>query len=111
MEINLIKDVVLNNEDGFENVVSISFAEKIKAKAITEAIDDPLEDLLNEFSDAEDDIDTEEFIERRSMENIVFRDFSDMGNVHDVLAAISDMNMRKSYYLEEIETFSPKKNS
>ena len=104
---------MLSDKEGFENVVSISFAEKIKAKSILEAIDDPLEDLLNEFSDIDVDKDEieDEFIERRSMENIVFWDFSEMGSVHDVLDAIGDMNMRKSYYLEEIETFSPKSNS
>lgn len=102
------------SKEGFENVVSISFAEKIKAKATLDAIDDPLEDLLNEFSDitdSEEDEVIDEFIERRSMENIIFRDFSKMESVQDVLEAIGDMNMRKSYYLEEIETFSPKSNA
>jgi hypothetical protein len=92
----------------------------MRAIAPTEELGfDPLEQLLNEFSDIEDltDLDDEELDDYRleSTENTLTTDFSALSNTEVIsqvtqdLSRLSELRQRLNYYLDEIELFLPNK--
>ncbi len=82
----------------------------------SESIDDPLEDLLNEFEDITTNMENEEAKsvlakvvgKMKLPEELLAQEFSRSVDLKKKMRILEEVNQRIKYYLDEVELFIPK---
>ena len=100
------------DKNSFSNVVQFPTANS--SMFVSDDLDDPLEDLLNEFSDFTDDDDDlldgdEDEVGETTVEFVLSEEFFTLNTTTEMISKLNDIERRKKFYMSEIETFLPKK--
>ena len=104
----------MKEQEQYENVVNISFAGHLNVESLDKnLIDDPLEDLMNEFTDYQDkDVVCDSYEgDTNSIHNILANSLNNFYSTQEVLSALDDLSKRKAYFLEELVTYAVKNDS
>ena len=78
--------------------------------------DDPLEDLLSEFDHLDDKVEfnwedlKEEEVGETTVEMVLGADFKKCQTPLEMLSQLNELQKRTQHYMNELETFLPKKN-
>jgi len=95
-----------------DNLVSFPLKSKVILPTRHEDLDDPLSDLLNEFSHLEDHDFPEDYLfgaeEEQTDDDLLLSQLDLVVAIERKIKSIHEMNKRLRFYLDEVETFIPR---
>jgi len=101
---------LINLENEYSNVLNIDSFKGIELEKEKLDEPDPLEELINEFSD-EEVLDEEDHDFRKNRSDITYRDFNSFKSPQELLEHMQEIQSKIHYYIDEIETFMPETRS